>query len=108
MSRQCEADNCEKERHFTKPYCRMHLARLKRTGTLGGFKAIYNYEKICKTEGCEEKYTRAESQLCEWHYDDYREQVRAAATERLRDASELIDIDYEDYWQWVKKELNLV
>ena len=98
---ECQVDDCEKPRYGKKDYCRMHYARLVRTGTVGGYKAIHNYDKICVTDGCEEKYVHKNSQLCEWHYDDYRERVNAAATERLREAEELEDIDTHDFWMWI-------
>ncbi len=100
---ECQADDCEKPRYGKKDYCRMHYARLVRTGTVGGYKAIYNYDKICVADGCEEKYVHTHSQLCEWHYDDYREKVNAAATERLREAEELENIDTQDFWMWILK-----
>jgi len=107
----CEADDCDKPKHGLKPYCRMHLARLKRTGTLGGFKEIHNYDKVCKTEGCNEKYTQKNSQLCDLHYVDYRKQVDAERTSRLELYSWLMnpkiagEIDYDDLWKWVEKEM---
>jgi len=101
----CEAEGCEKERHFTKPYCRMHLARLKRTGTLGGYKEIYNYEKICITDDCDEKYTHNQSQLCDTHFEERRVGIRKTITERLLYYTDYADIDYDDLWRWVKKEM---
>lgn len=106
----CGADDCEKPRYGKKDYCRMHYARLVRTGTVGGYKAIYNYDKICVAEGCEEKYTQVNSKLCEWHYDDYKEQIREQNRQKAYDQHEMDDWtadDYEEFWQWVKKELKL-
>lgn len=101
----CDADGCDKQKHGLKPYCRMHLARLKRTGTLGGFKEIYNYEKICQAENCNKQYTRKDSQLCEEHYQERRVGIRQKQTERLRYYDQYLDMDYDDLWEWVKKEV---
>jgi len=107
----CEATDCTNQRHGKKQYCRMHLARLKRTGTLGGFKAIYNYEKTCTKANCDKPYRSADNQLCEQHYSEYRKEVAKANTARLRAYDELLnpktagEIDYDDLWKWVEKEI---
>lgn len=107
----CDADDCDKPKHGLKPYCRMHLARLKRTGTLGGFKAVYNYDKICTGENCNEKYTHNESQLCDDHFAERKKQIDIERTARLRLYDWLAnpkhdgEIDYDDMWKWIEKEM---
>lgn len=83
----------------------MHLARLKRTGTLGGYKAIYNYDKICTVDICNEKYTNDWTKLCDLHQVEHRKKVRKESTERLHYYTEYSEIDYQDMWDWMKKEI---
>lgn len=107
----CDADDCEKPKHGLKPYCRMHLARLKRTGTLGGYKAVYNYDKICTAENCNEKYTHNDSQLCDEHFAERKAKIDIERTARLRlydwlaNPKHDAEIDYDDMWKWIEKEM---
>lgn len=107
----CDADDCEKPKHGLKPYCRMHLARLARTGTLQGIKATQNLSKTCTADDCNEPYTRKDSQLCEVHFAERKAKIDIERTARLRLYDELMnpktadEIDYNDMWQWIKKEM---
>jgi hypothetical protein len=74
-----------------------------RTGSTDyrSFKPVYTHDKPCVAPNCTEKCVHLGTQLCEWHYDDHREQVKLAKTERLREAEELEDIDGHEFWRWL-------
>lgn len=111
----CQADGCDKEKYYAKPYCRMHLARLKRTGTLGGFKEIYNYDKVCKTKGCEKPHVSYTTQLCEKHHQQKLNRNSEKAKTRYYYEQNFNGIDYDskaydkidndDLWEWVRDEI---
>lgn len=109
----CSVQDCNKESWRLYDVCRMHQARLMRTGSLEGIAHIraINKEakeeasKYCKEEGCNE--LRVQQFRCEWHYDDFVERRRLRNQDNYQLMLEMEDIDYDDYWEWVKKELKL-
>ena len=109
----CSVQDCQTESWRLYEYCRKHQARLMRTGTVEGIEAIraINREakeeasKYCKEEGCEE--LAVQRKRCEWHYDDLIERLRIRNQENYQTMQDYEDIDYDDFWEWVKKELKL-
>jgi hypothetical protein len=91
----------------------MHQARVMRTGTVDGIarlrainkEAKQERAKFCKEEGCQDKVVQRFR--CEWHYDDLIERMRIRNQQNYELMQEYEDIDYDDYWEWVKKELKL-
>jgi len=109
----CSVDDCEKPCWRLNEYCRMHHARLVRTGSLEGIAKIreINREakeeasKYCKEDGCNEPVVQR--RRCEWHYDDLVERLRIRNQQNYELMQDYEYIDYDDFWEWVKKELKL-
>jgi hypothetical protein len=105
----CSVQDCETESWRLYEYCRKHQARLMRTGTVKGIEAIraINRERKsqCVIEDCYEPVVK--SRHCEWHYDDYREGIRLKNRDNWEYMIACESIDYDDFWEWMKKELKL-
>lgn len=87
----CAEPGCRQEHHL-KGYCKVHYFEVWNSREIAPVK--HKLSRVqCTIDGCiRGQYGR---EVCRPHYDEMRDEI------------ENDGIDYEDYWQWVKKYLKL-